>query len=115
MKPCCFLCFFEVAAFKIDLKNLEAQHDLFSGADLLPDFFLDSEDLSVEDIDRLKQKKIVRQGRSDEIPSLFVKIKGLCNEDAVSSTQAIYQFNIDDHGIWFLDLKTGSGNKQSLF
>ena len=72
---------------------------------------MDSEDLSMSDIDRLKQKKEVKQASSggDELASLFEKIKDLCSEDVVSSTQAIYQFNITEHGAWHLDLKTGSG------
>ena len=82
------------------------------GADLLPDFFLDSEDLSVEDVDKFKQKKSVKQEGSgeDELSTLFENIKGFCNEDVVSTTQAIYQFDVAEHGAWFLDLKTGSGS-----
>lgn len=82
------------------------------GADLLPDFFLDSEDISVEDIDKFKQKKAVKQASNggDELSSLFGTVKGLCSEDAVSNTQAIYQFNVTEYGAWFLDLKTGSGD-----
>ena len=82
------------------------------GADLLPDFFLDSDDPDVEDIYALKGKKAAKQtsGGADELSSLFENIKGYCSEDVVSNTQAIYQFDITEHGSWFLDLKTGSGN-----
>lgn len=74
---------------------------------------MDSDDVGVEDIDRFK--KVVKQARSgpqaqDELLSLFAKIKEFCSPDVVSSTQAVYQFNIAEHGEWFLDLKTGSGN-----
>ncbi|XP_028391725.1 hydroxysteroid dehydrogenase-like protein 2 [Dendronephthya gigantea] len=94
---------------EVGVKEFE-QYACVPGADLLPDFFLDAEDVTAEDIDRFKQKKIVQQGGNDELHSLFVKIKGFCSEDAVSSTQAMYQFNINDHGVWYLDLKTGSGD-----
>lgn len=82
------------------------------GADLLPDFFLDSEDLNVEDIKTFKEKKAMKQasGGADELSSLFENVKGYCSEDVVSNTQAVYQFDIIEHGSWFLDLKTGSGN-----
>ena len=78
----------------------------------MPDLFLDSDDVSIEDLDRFKQKKAVKQGGSgaDEISSLFEKIRSFCNEDVVSTTQAIYQFNVADVGPWYLDLKTASGN-----
>ncbi|CAB3977595.1 Hypothetical predicted protein [Paramuricea clavata] len=96
---------------EVGVKDFE-HYACVPGADLLPDFFLDSEDISVEDIDKFKQKKAVKQASSegDELSSLFGTIKGLCSEDAVSNTQAIYQFNVTEHGAWFLDLKTGSGD-----
>ena len=74
---------------------------------------MDSDDVSMGDIDKFKQKEEAKQASSggDELSSLFEKIKGLCNEDVVSSNQAVYQFNVIDHGEWFLDLKTGSGTQ----
>jgi hypothetical protein len=82
-----------------------------AGADLLPDFFLDSDDVGVGDIDEFRKKSEVKQASTggDELSSFFEKIKGLCSEDLVTSNQAIYQFNVTDHGEWYLDLKSGSG------
>ena len=96
---------------KLNIHNL-IRNFFQLGADLLPDFFLDAEDLSVQGINALKEKKAVKQasGGGDELSSVFENVKGYCSEDVVSSTQAIYQFDITEHGSWFLDLKTGSGN-----
>ena len=45
------------------------------------------------------------------IPKLFEKIESLLSEELVGKTQAIYQFNVEgsEKGVWFLDLKSGSG------
>lgn len=87
---------------------------LLLGSDLLLDFFLDVEDISARDIHKLKQRNIRKAadgGKDDSISSVFEKIQGLCDENVVAGTQAVYQFNITDHGTWFLDLKTGGGTK----
>ncbi|XP_034112402.1 hydroxysteroid dehydrogenase-like protein 2 [Drosophila albomicans] len=46
-----------------------------------------------------------------KIPQLFKKIESLLSAEIVSKTQAVYQFNINgaEEGIWFLDLKNGTG------
>uniref|UniRef100_A0AAX7U290 Hydroxysteroid dehydrogenase-like protein 2 n=1 Tax=Astatotilapia calliptera TaxID=8154 RepID=A0AAX7U290_ASTCA len=46
------------------------------------------------------------------VETTFDAIKGVINEDVVKSTQGIYQFDLSgEHtGVWFLDLKTGSGS-----
>ncbi|XP_055913567.1 hydroxysteroid dehydrogenase-like protein 2 [Eupeodes corollae] len=73
---------------------------------LMGDFFLDTTDMSKE------INKVGTTVKSDgSIPKLFKKIEGLLSDELVSKTQAIYQFNVEgnEKGVWFLDLKTGSG------
>uniref|UniRef100_A0A672HU70 Hydroxysteroid dehydrogenase-like protein 2 n=1 Tax=Salarias fasciatus TaxID=181472 RepID=A0A672HU70_SALFA len=46
------------------------------------------------------------------IEGTFDVIRGVINEDVVKSTQGVYQFDLSgEHaGVWFLDLKSGSGS-----
>ncbi|KAF1377990.1 hypothetical protein PFLUV_G00206570 [Perca fluviatilis] len=49
---------------------------------------------------------------SGPIESTFDAIRGVLNEDVVKVTQGVYQFDLSgEHGgVWFLDLKSGSGS-----
>lgn len=84
------------------------------GNDLLPDFFLDVEDIFYGDLAQ-KQRKMDGQGKQSEssdvndLSQLFEKIKDGCNEEVVSNIKAVYQFNLTEEGPWYLDLKSGSG------
>lgn len=90
------------------------------GHPLLPDFFLDDTPESLV-------KKMEEHGAtpafkpssssattpsSGPIESTFDAIRGVITEDVVKSTQGIYQFDLSgEHaGVWFLDLKSGSGS-----
>ncbi|XP_014835281.1 PREDICTED: hydroxysteroid dehydrogenase-like protein 2 [Poecilia mexicana] len=46
------------------------------------------------------------------IGSTFDIIRGVINEDVVKATQGVYRFDLsgDHSGVWFLDLKSGSGS-----
>lgn len=80
------------------------------GNDLMPDFFLDVEDEAISDITR-KQEKMSGQGSSDnDLLQFFQRLKNGCNEELVSNAKAIYQFNLSEDGLWYLDLKNGSGD-----
>ena len=75
----------------------------------MPDFFLDVEDEAISDITR-KQEKMSGQGSSDnDLLQFFQRLKNGCNEELVSNAKAIYQFNLSEDGLWYLDLKNGSG------
>ncbi|XP_055841433.1 hydroxysteroid dehydrogenase-like protein 2 [Episyrphus balteatus] len=75
---------------------------------LMGDFFLDSTDMS-DELNKVGTPVKTTEGGS--IPKLFEKIESLLSEELVGKTQAIYQFNVEgsEKGVWFLDLKTGSG------
>lgn len=67
---------------------------------LMTDFFLD-DDTPVE-------AESIPTGK---VSSLFGKIESLLNEELVKKVNAVYQFDVtgEEKGIWFLDLKNGSG------
>ncbi|XP_061182183.1 hydroxysteroid dehydrogenase-like protein 2 [Saccostrea echinata] len=87
------------------------------GSTLLPDFFLDGEDPN-EIQKQLEEKggKAAFVGGSPSSGSgpeqTFSAIQPLLGEDLVSSMNGVFQFNLtgNDQGVWFIDLKTGSGN-----
>lgn len=97
------------------------QYAVQPGHPLLPDFFLDETPESlVEKMEQHGATPAFKPPSSSSatptsggpVETTFDAIKGVINEDVVKSTQGIYQFDLSgEHtGIWFLDLKTGSGS-----
>ncbi|XP_077593463.1 hydroxysteroid dehydrogenase-like protein 2 [Stigmatopora nigra] len=93
------------------------------GHPLLPDFFLDEapEALARQMEEHGATPAFKPPASSDTPPaanpveSTFRVIRGLLGEDLVKSTGALYRFDLSgEHpGVWFLDLKSGSGNAGS--
>uniref|UniRef100_A0A668UUT5 Hydroxysteroid dehydrogenase-like protein 2 n=1 Tax=Oreochromis aureus TaxID=47969 RepID=A0A668UUT5_OREAU len=97
------------------------QYAVQPGHPLLPDFFLDETPESlVEKMEQHGATPAFKPPSSSSatptsggpVESTFDVIRGVINEDVVKSTQGVYQFDLSgEHtGIWFLDLKTGSGS-----
>lgn len=97
------------------------QYAVQPGNTLLPDFFLDETPESlVEKMEQHGATSAFKPPSSSSatptsggpVETTFDVIKGVINEDVVKSTQGIYQFDLSgEHtGVWFLDLKTGSGS-----
>ncbi|XP_005748481.1 hydroxysteroid dehydrogenase-like protein 2 [Pundamilia nyererei] len=97
------------------------QYAVQPGHPLLPDFFLDETPESlVEKMEQHGATPAFKPPSSSSatptsggpVETTFDVIKGVINEDVVKSTQGIYQFDLSgEHtGVWFLDLKTGSGS-----
>uniref|UniRef100_A0AAX7VJM8 Hydroxysteroid dehydrogenase-like protein 2 n=1 Tax=Astatotilapia calliptera TaxID=8154 RepID=A0AAX7VJM8_ASTCA len=97
------------------------QYAVQPGHPLLPDFFLDETPESlVEKMEQHGATPAFKPPSSSSatptsggpVETTFDAIKGVINEDVVKSTQGIYQFDLSgEHtGVWFLDLKTGSGS-----
>uniref|UniRef100_A0A3Q3XGA0 Hydroxysteroid dehydrogenase-like protein 2 n=1 Tax=Mola mola TaxID=94237 RepID=A0A3Q3XGA0_MOLML len=96
------------------------QYAVQPGHPLLPDFFLDEAPENL--VKKMEQhgatpafkpsSSSATSSSSGPIESTFDTIRGVINEDVVKSTQGIYQFDLSgEHGgVWFLDLKSGSGN-----
>lgn len=97
------------------------QYAVQPGHPLLPDFFLDETPESL--VEKMEQHGATPAFKSPSsssatptsggpVETTFDVIKGVINEDIVKSTQGIYQFDLSgEHtGVWFLDLKTGSGS-----
>ena len=79
---------------------------------MIPDFFLDApEETNVEKVST-SMGKTASQG--DDVLRLFEKVKSECNKEVVSSINAVFQFDINGEGPWYLDLKTGSGRCKAL-
>lgn len=97
------------------------QYAVQPGHPLLPDFFLDETPESlVEKMEQHGATPAFKPPSSSSatptsggpVESTFDVIRGVINEDVVKSTQGVYQFDLSgEHtGVWFLDLKTGSGS-----
>ncbi|KAM9841218.1 hydroxysteroid dehydrogenase-like protein 2 [Aulostomus maculatus] len=97
------------------------QYAVQPGHPLLPDFFLDeAPEMLVQQMEqhgatpafKTPSSTPAMPSSSSPVESTFDVIRTVLNEDVVNSTQGIYQFNLSgDHGgVWFLDLKSGSGS-----
>ncbi|XP_029941391.1 hydroxysteroid dehydrogenase-like protein 2 [Salarias fasciatus] len=91
------------------------------GHPLLPDFFLDETPETVaQQMEQHGATPAFKPPTPSEatppsgspIEGTFDVIRGVINEDVVKSTQGVYQFDLSgEHaGVWFLDLKSGSGS-----
>ncbi|TDH02432.1 hypothetical protein EPR50_G00173480 [Perca flavescens] len=90
------------------------------GHPLLPDFFLDeAPETLVEKMEQHGATPALKPASSSATPpssgpieSTFDAIRGVLNADVVKVTQGVYQFDLSgEHGgVWFLDLKSGSGS-----
>ncbi|XP_014875374.1 hydroxysteroid dehydrogenase-like protein 2 [Poecilia latipinna] len=95
------------------------QYAVQPGHPLLPDFFLDEAPESlVKQMEQHGATPAFKAPPSDTPPSggpigsTFDIIRGVINEDVVQATQGVYRFDLsgDHSGVWFLDLKSGSGS-----
>ncbi|XP_061732233.1 hydroxysteroid dehydrogenase-like protein 2 [Nerophis ophidion] len=96
------------------------QYAVQPGHPLLPDFFLDeAPEVLVQQMEQHGASPAFQMPPSsatppsgDPIEGTFAVIRGALSEDVVKSTQAVYQFDLsgDHSGVWFLDLKSGSGS-----
>uniref|UniRef100_H2MZG4 Hydroxysteroid dehydrogenase-like protein 2 n=1 Tax=Oryzias latipes TaxID=8090 RepID=H2MZG4_ORYLA len=91
------------------------------GHPLLPDFFLDeTPDVLVQQMEQHGATPAFKPPPLSTAPppsdgpieSTFNAIRGVLSEDVVKSTQGVYRFDLSgEHaGVWFLDLKSGSGS-----
>ncbi|AWP14769.1 putative hydroxysteroid dehydrogenase-like protein 2 [Scophthalmus maximus] len=96
------------------------QYAVQPGHPLLPDFFLDEapetlahqmEQHGATPAFKPPPSSSTTPPSGGPIESTFDVIRAVINDDVVKSTQGIYQFDLSgEHGgIWFLDLKSGSG------
>ena len=77
-----------------------------TGSNLLPDYFLDGEDL----LDMVKEAKAKEETTKDsKVKELFKNVSQYMTEDVVKETQCVYLFDIDGER-WVLDLKNGAGS-----
>ncbi|XP_048758093.2 hydroxysteroid dehydrogenase-like protein 2 isoform X2 [Ostrea edulis] len=92
------------------------QYSCVPGTTLLPDFFLDGED--PHDIRKQMEEKGGTpafgggsQSSGGGPAKTFNAVKGMLNEDLVSSMNGVFQFKLTgaDEGMWYMDLKSGSG------
>ncbi|XP_028457158.1 LOW QUALITY PROTEIN: hydroxysteroid dehydrogenase-like protein 2 [Perca flavescens] len=96
------------------------QYAVQPGHPLLPDFFLDeAPETLVEKMEQHGATPALKPASSSATPpssgpieSTFDAIRGVLNADVVKVTQGVYQFDLSgEHGgVWFLDLKSGSGS-----
>lgn len=88
-----------------------------TGSKLIPDFFLDVEDSSAQEMigAHKKSTESAAQGSQAEgVAGLFDTIKSLCNEELVKSVNGVFEFHLEgkEPGVWYLDLKNNSGKKR---
>lgn len=80
---------------------------------LMPDFFLDVPPEKLAEFTKDRQAATVKKEKAADgkIEGLFQKIEALLSDEIIKKTQAVYEFNVkgDEAGIWFADLKNGSG------
>lgn len=80
---------------------------------LMPDFFLDVPPEKLAEFAMNRQDTSVKKEKAADgkIEGLFQKIEALLSDEIIKKTQAVYEFNVkgDEAGIWFADLKNGSG------
>ena len=82
----------------------------------MPDFFLDVEDSSAEDM--IKANKTMesdsRASPGGGVVALFDTIKSFCNEELVDSVKGVFEFQLEgkEPGVWYLDLKNNAGKQR---
>ncbi|XP_058813525.1 hydroxysteroid dehydrogenase-like protein 2 isoform X2 [Topomyia yanbarensis] len=79
---------------------------------LMPDFFLDvAPEKLLEFAADGSHAASLKKEAPGKIEGLFQKIESLLSDEIVSKTRAIYEFNVkgEESGIWFADLKNGTG------
>ena len=87
-----------------------------TGNKLLPDFFLDVEDSSAQEMIGAHKKNTESASQGSQaggVAGLFETIKSLCNEELVKSVNGVFEFHLEgkEPGVWYLDLKNNSGKK----
>ena len=73
-----------------------------AGSNLMPDYFLDDEDL----LDVVAAKEEIKDSK---IKTVFRDLSRSITEDIVKETQCTYLFDVDGDR-WLLDLKNGAGS-----
>lgn len=58
----------------------------------------------------LIQSRSYSEKGDSQVVEIIKKAKDVIDDKMVQDTQAVYQFNIKDHGIYHIDLKNGNGN-----
>jgi NAD(P)-dependent dehydrogenase (short-subunit alcohol dehydrogenase family)/putative sterol carrier protein len=73
---------------------------------LVDDFFLEPKNPSGPSIAQSDSSSGIR------VPAVFEKIQAMLSPEIVAKTQAVFQFNLEgeEKGVWFIDLKSGSGS-----
>ena len=90
-----------------------------TGSKLLPDFFLDVEDSTAQEMIGAHKKSTesaVQGSPGGGVAGLFDTIKSLCNEELVKSVNGVFEFHLEgkEPGVWYLDLKNNAGKHHSL-
>ena len=85
-----------------------------TGSKLLPDFFLDAEDSSAQEMIGAHKKNTESAPQVSPgggVAGLFETIKSLCNEELVKSVNGVFEFHLEGNepGVWYLDLKNNAG------
>ena len=73
-----------------------------SGSSLMPDYFLDDEDMVKEATEKEKSK-------DSKIKMIFQDVSRIITEDIVKGTQCTYLLDVNGER-WLLDLKNGTGS-----
>lgn len=77
-----------------------------AGSNLLPDYFLEDEDL----LDIVKEAAAKEEGTNNsKTKAIFQDVSRSITEDIVKGTQCTYLFDVDGDR-WLLDLKNGAGS-----
>ncbi|XP_037607740.1 hydroxysteroid dehydrogenase-like protein 2 [Sebastes umbrosus] len=98
---------------EMGVKDFE-QYAIEPGHPLMLDLFLDVEAETPVEHGATPASKTPSSSSASNAPieSTFDAIRAVINDDVVKLTQAIYRFDLsgEHEGIWFLDLKSGSGS-----
>jgi len=79
-------------------------HFITTGSSLLPDYFLDDEDLL-----EIVKEAAKEETSASKVKSIFQGLSQHITEDVVKGTQCTYLFDVDGDR-WLLDLKNGTGS-----
>lgn len=78
---------------------------MIAGSNLLPDYFLDDEDL----LDIVKEEAPKQETKVSKTAVIFQDISQQISEEIVQGTQCTYLFDVEGD-TWLLDLKNGAGS-----
>ena len=78
------------------------------GSNLLPDYFLDDEDL-IDMVKEFKEEAAQKDTKDSKAKAVFQNVSKVITEDIVKGTQCTYIFDVEGER-WLLDLKNGAGS-----